>query len=100
MAGTKPTAILESVNWLTNSGVIVSREIKLNASVIKEMSSRLTEKFQRKFFSTKESIVRANSVTCTADLQRMRWRIGQVLRQLNRQIAAVLLPTQCLRVSQ
>ena len=56
-------AIFESVRLLMSSGVIVSREIKLKASVMKVMSIRLTEKFQRRFFSTKALAFALNSAT-------------------------------------
>src|SRR6185436_19160349 len=47
-----------------SSGITVSREIRLSPSIMNEMSSRLTEKFQRKLRST----WRSNVVLATQNL--------------------------------
>ena len=93
-------AILESVKLLINSGMIVSREIKLNASVMKVMSIRLTEKFQRRFRWTKSSVFASNSAAPAGDLQRVRRRFGQVIGQRYSQVAANLPPGQIAALAQ
>jgi len=50
-----PSATVEVVSWLTSSGMTVSRETRLIPNMIKEMSTRFTEKFQRKLRSTSRS---------------------------------------------